>query len=94
MTTAIEMGISDEAILKGLDTVKVKGRVEAVKIPGNYTLLIDYAHNALSMENILETLREYNPHRLIVLFGAVVTDQRLEDMKWVKLPADLLTFQF
>ena len=70
MTTAIEMGISDEAILKGLDTVKVKGRVEAVKIPGNYTLLIDYAHNALSMENILETLREYNPHRLIVLFGA------------------------
>ena len=22
------------------------------------------------MENILETLREYNPHRLIVLFGA------------------------
>lgn len=70
MTTAIEMGISDEAILKGLDTVKVKGRVEAVKVPGNYTLLIDYAHNALSMENILETLREYNPHRLIVLFGA------------------------
>ncbi len=70
MTTALEMGISDKAILKGLDTVKVKGRVEAVPVPGNYTLLIDYAHNALSMENILETLREYNPNRLVVLFGA------------------------
>lgn len=70
MTTALKMGISNEAILKGLDTVMVKGRVEAVPVPGNYTLLIDYAHNALSMENILETLREYNPNRLIVLFGA------------------------
>lgn len=70
MTTAIKMGVSEEAILKGLDTVTVKGRVEAVPVPGDYTLLIDYAHNALSMENILETLREYNPNRLIVLFGA------------------------
>lgn len=70
MTVAIKMNISEKAILKGLDTVMVKGRVEAVPVPGNYTLLIDYAHNAVSMENILTTLREYNPNRLIVLFGA------------------------
>lgn len=62
--------ISDEAILKGLDTVKVKGRVETYPVPGNYTLLIDYAHNAVSMENVLTTLREYNPARLITMFGA------------------------
>lgn len=57
-------------IQKGLDTVKVKGRVEPVPVPGNYTLLIDYAHNAVSMENILGTLREYHPKRLVCLFGA------------------------
>ena len=39
-------------------------------MPGNYTLLIDYAHNAVSMENILTTLREYQPHRLVCMFGA------------------------
>ena len=39
-------------------------------MPGHYTLLIDYAHNALSMENVLTTLRQYNPHRLITMFGA------------------------
>jgi UDP-N-acetylmuramoyl-L-alanyl-D-glutamate--2,6-diaminopimelate ligase len=44
--------------------------VEPVNVPGNYTLLIDYAHNALAMENILTTLREYRPHRLICMFGA------------------------
>lgn len=63
-------GIENEHILKGLDTVQVKGRVEAVPVPGNYTLLIDYAHNAMSMENVLTTLREYKPARLVTMFGA------------------------
>lgn len=62
--------VSEQNIKAGLNSVKVKGRVEPVKVPGNYTLLIDYAHNALSMENILETLREYKPNRLICMFGA------------------------
>ncbi|HEX3038977.1 MAG TPA: UDP-N-acetylmuramoyl-L-alanyl-D-glutamate--2,6-diaminopimelate ligase [Caproiciproducens sp.] len=63
-------GITEDDYIKGLNTVKVKGRVEPVPVPGNYTLLIDYAHNALSMENILETLREYHPRRLVCMFGA------------------------
>lgn len=64
------LGISEEAMKQGLSTVKVKGRVEPVPVPGNYTLLLDYAHNGVGMENILTTLREYNPHRLICMFGA------------------------
>lgn len=62
--------IPRQAILGGLNEVKVKGRVEAVPVPGDYTLLIDYAHNAVSMQNILETLREYHPNRLVCMFGA------------------------
>ncbi len=62
--------IHEQDYIRGLNTVKVKGRVEPVPVPGNYTLLIDYAHNALSMENILVTLREYQPHRIVCLFGA------------------------
>ena len=50
--------------------VGVKGRVEPVPVPGPYTLLLDYAHNAVSMESLLRTLREYEPRRLICLFGA------------------------
>ena len=46
-------GVTEENIRRGLNAVRVKGRVEPVKVPGNYTLLIDYAHNAVSMENIL-----------------------------------------
>ncbi len=65
-----QLGISKEAMMKGLEGVKVKGRVEPVPVPGNYTLLLDYAHNAVSMESILTTLREYEPGRLICMFGA------------------------
>jgi UDP-N-acetylmuramoyl-L-alanyl-D-glutamate--2,6-diaminopimelate ligase len=62
--------IADQAIIDGLKVAHVKGRVEPVPVPGNYSLLIDYAHNALSMENVLTTLRQYDPHRLITMFGA------------------------
>lgn len=63
-------GADKEAVCRGLEKVKVKGRVEPVHVSDNFTLLIDYAHNALSMENVLTTLRKYEPNRLITMFGA------------------------
>ena len=57
-------------ISKGLEKTKVKGRFEALPTAGNYSMFIDYAHNALSMENILKTIRKYNPKRIVTLFGA------------------------
>jgi UDP-N-acetylmuramoyl-L-alanyl-D-glutamate--2,6-diaminopimelate ligase len=70
IAAAYVLNITDASITKGLDEVKVKGRVEPVPINGDYTLLIDYAHNGASMENVLTTLRQYNPKRLVVMFGA------------------------
>mgnify|MGYP000606371412 FL=1 len=32
-------------------------------------MIVDYAHNAVSMESLLATLREYHPKRLVVVFG-------------------------
>ncbi len=64
------LGIEKEAMLKGLYSAKVRGRMEPVPAPGEFSLLLDYAHNALSMESLLTTLREYHPKRLICLFGA------------------------
>lgn len=64
------LNVSDNSIKAGLKNFKVSGRVEIIDVPGNYTLIIDYAHNEISMENILKTLKEYNPKRLITLFGS------------------------
>lgn len=70
-------GISREAAARGLETVQVKGRTQILPTPGHYTLLIDYAHNAVSAENLLSMLRAYGPHRLICLFGGGGNRSRL-----------------
>ncbi len=69
IAVAAYLGIEQEHIQKALDEIKVKGRIEMVQVPGEYTLLIDYAHNAMSLESLLTTLRAYEPKRLICLFG-------------------------
>lgn len=62
-------GVNEENILKALNNIRVKGRVELVKVSDKYTLMIDYAHNAMALESLLSTLREYKPHRLVCMFG-------------------------
>ena len=62
-------GVSEENIIKALRAAKVKGRIEMVKVSDEFTLMIDYAHNAMALESLLTTLREYHPHRLVCLFG-------------------------
>ena len=56
-------------IQEALKGAKVRGRIEMVSVSPDFTLLIDYAHNAMSLKSILTTLREYHPGRLVCLFG-------------------------
>ena len=58
-----------EKIKDALKKAKVKGRIEMIKVSDEFTLMIDYAHNAMSLESLLTTLKEYNPKRLVCLFG-------------------------
>ena len=61
--------IPKEDMLAALEVVQTKGRIEKVKVSDDFTLMIDYAHNAMSLESLLTTLKEYNPKRLVCLFG-------------------------
>lgn len=58
-----------EKIREALKNVRVKGRVEIIPISKRFTLMIDYAHNAMSLESLLKSLKEYNPKRLVTVFG-------------------------
>jgi UDP-N-acetylmuramoyl-L-alanyl-D-glutamate--2,6-diaminopimelate ligase len=62
-------GVKEDDIKQALVGAKVKGRIEMVKVSDDFTLMIDYAHNAMALESLLTTLREYNPNRLVCLFG-------------------------
>ena len=63
------LGLADAPIHEGLKKALVKGRVELVPISHKFTILIDDAHNEAATESLIETLREYNPNRLVVVFG-------------------------
>lgn len=61
--------VDEENIKKALLSARVKGRIEMLKVSDEFTLLIDYAHNAMALESLLTTLKEYRPNRLVCLFG-------------------------
>ena len=69
--------IQKEDVLAALEAAKTKGRIEKVKVSDDFTLLIDYAHNAMSLESLLTTLKEYHPKRLVCLFGCGGNRSRL-----------------
>lgn len=56
-------------IQRALKAARVKGRIEMVPVSDAFTLMIDYAHNAMALESLLTTLRDYHPKRLVCLFG-------------------------
>lgn len=56
-------------IEKVLQDIRVKGRVEIIDVSPKFTFMIDYAHNAMSLESLLLSLKEYNPRRIVTVFG-------------------------
>ncbi len=47
----------------------VKGRVEVVPTPEDYTIVIDYAHTPDALEKILQTMKAVAPGRVVAVFG-------------------------
>ena len=43
-------GVSQTDIIESLKKARVKGRIEMVKVSDEFTLMIDYAYNAMSLE--------------------------------------------
>ncbi|HEY8900696.1 MAG TPA: UDP-N-acetylmuramoyl-L-alanyl-D-glutamate--2,6-diaminopimelate ligase [Chthoniobacterales bacterium] len=48
---------------------QVPGRLERVPARRNFSVYVDYAHTDDALTNVLSTLRDLGPHRLIVVFG-------------------------
>ena len=61
--------ISYDSIKHGLSKAFVKGRMEIVPTDKDYTVIIDFAHNEFSCKTLFETIKIYNPTRIISVFG-------------------------
>ena len=58
-----------EAVLNLGKSPQVPGRLELVPAKRQFQVFVDYAHTPDALRNVLKTLRELGPHRLIVVFG-------------------------
>ena len=57
------------AMKDALNVAVVKGRMEPVFLDGRFSVFIDYAHNAMALQSLLKTVKEYATGRVICIFG-------------------------
>ncbi len=70
LSACAALEISPEKSVDALLVAKgVKGRAETVYTRTDYTILIDYAHTPDGLENIIKTVKEFTPGRVVTLFG-------------------------
>src|SRR5882724_2088323 len=70
LAAANALGISlRDAVLSLGKSPQVPGRLELVPAKRQFQVFVDYAHTPDALGNVLKTLRELQPHRLITVFG-------------------------
>lgn len=71
MIAALEFfNFNNEIIRDNLHNLKVKGRMEIIKVNGR-VFVLDYAHNRISLESTLQTLNKYKTGKIITVVGSV-----------------------
>jgi UDP-N-acetylmuramoyl-L-alanyl-D-glutamate--2,6-diaminopimelate ligase len=67
---SISLGLPIETALRGLASLAgVPGRLERIEAGQGFTVVVDYAHTDDALRNLLETMRELKPRRVITVFG-------------------------
>ncbi len=69
-TAALTVGVGCDKIINGLLTTKrIDGRIDKVDINAPFSVIIDFAHTPDAMQNVLTTVRDFAPKRIISVFG-------------------------
>jgi UDP-N-acetylmuramoyl-L-alanyl-D-glutamate--2,6-diaminopimelate ligase len=70
IAAAASMGMELRAAVAAIaQAPQIPGRLERVLAKRNFQTFVDYAHTEDALRNVLRTLRELNPNRLITVFG-------------------------
>lgn len=65
------LGLDAKGNIDCLKEIRVRGRAECVYVSDDFDVIIDYAHNGISMKSMLDTLKSYPHNRIMALYGAV-----------------------
>ena len=61
LAAAVISGVKADDLKTALKNTRVNGRMEVAYTSHEFNVVIDYAHNAISTESLIHTLRHYNP---------------------------------
>lgn len=71
VSAAISFGIKLTVIKKGLEAAaEIPGRLEVIKLGQPFTVIVDYAHTAESLEKLLSLFKSLTHGKLFLVFGA------------------------
>ena len=65
------LGFEPEEFRSAMRQVSIPGRNQIVYMSDEFGIIIDYAHNGLSLGSLVDTMRAYGPDRIIALYGSV-----------------------
>lgn len=88
---ALGVSLSDSARVLA-KSAGVKGRVEVVPVPWDFTVLIDYAVTPDAIENVLTAVRGFAKGRVVILFGCGGDRDRGKRPKMGRIAAELADF--
>ena len=66
----LRLGASLEDIKKGIAATRVPGRMEVLTQKNGAKVFVDYAHNGVSLSNLLSVVEEHQKGKIILLLGA------------------------
>ncbi len=70
LAASLARGVTPDQALQGIASVRgVPGRLERVDSDAGFSVVVDYAHTDDALKNLLETVRELQPRRVITVFG-------------------------
>jgi UDP-N-acetylmuramoyl-L-alanyl-D-glutamate--2,6-diaminopimelate ligase len=70
----------------------VPGRLQAVETGRGFHVFVDYAHTDDALKNVLETLREITPRKLVVVFGCGGNRDRTKRPAMGRIATELADF--
>ena len=73
------MGLELRRLIAAVTTIpQVPGRLESVPVRRNFQVFVDYAHTPDALENVLKSLRQLEPARILTVFGCGGNRDRLK----------------
>jgi len=91
----VALGIDLEDIKKGVEALKgLPGRLESINCGQNFSVYVDYAHTEDGLTNVLKSLRELKPARLVSVFGCGGDRDRTKRPQMGKISTELSDIVF